>query len=404
MDATRRMVLSAAATVATTAATGPVFAQNAAPAAPAADAPQPNLPIVTAPGYDAPSEVKSIFVRNLAALEEQAKKIVPNGGFGYISSGAGDEWTMHENMHAFKRVQLLPTYLEGNGAPDSKTSLLGIDIPVPIITTVFGGHAIAHVTAEAGTAYGTHAAGTIFTCGSQSNLTMEEVAKASPGPNFMQLYIQNDAGLMREFVQRARAAGYKAIVVTMDAFFRSNRETDLANHYSSPFQAVNFPKRAETGYNASSQVMKTTVDWKDIEFVQKESGLPVIVKGVLTEQMALDAVKQGCAGIQVSNHGGRQLDDTPATFTVLPEIADAVGGRIPIILDSGVRRGQDVYKALAMGANVIALGRPVLYGLALGGWMGVRDVHHKIADEFRMTMMATGTKKISEITRDRLRV
>ena len=328
--------------------------------------------------------------------------MIPSNGFGYISSGAGDEWTMHENIAAFKRTQILPTYLTGNPPPDTRTSLLGIDIPLPIITTVFGGHGIAHVTAEAGTAYGTHAAGTIFTSGSQSALTMEQIAKASPGPRLMQLYIQNDAGLMREFVQRAKASGYKAIIVTVDAFFRSNRETDLANKYTSPFQAANFPKRDVTGYVGSAQVMKTTLGWKDIEFIQKESGLPVLIKGVMTPQMALEAIKQGCAGIQVSNHGGRQLDDTPATFTVLPRIADAVGGRVPIIFDSGVRRGQDVFKALAHGANVVALGRPILYGLALGGWMGVRAVHQKIADEFRMTMMAAGTANLAQITRDRL--
>ena len=405
MTMNRRVLLGAAAAAATAAGAGSALAQATAPAQPSppkAAQDMPDLPTVTAPGYDAPTAVQPIFVRNLASLEELARKVIPSNGFGYISSGAGDEWTMHENIAAFKRTQILPTYLTGNPPPDTRTSLLGIDIPLPIITTVFGGHGIAHVTAEAGTAYGTHAAGTIFTSGSQSALTMEQIAKASPGPRLMQLYIQNDAGLMREFVQRAKASGYKAIIVTVDAFFRSNRETDLANKYTSPFQAANFPKRDVTGYVGSAQVMKTTLGWKDIEFIQKESGLPVLIKGVMTPQMALEAIKQGCAGIQVSNHGGRQLDDTPATFTVLPRIADAVGGRVPIIFDSGVRRGQDVFKALAHGANVVALGRPILYGLALGGWMGVRAVHQKIADEFRMTMMAAGTANLAQITRDRL--
>ena len=394
MNTNRRLFLGAAMAAG---AFGPAVAQTASVAAgPAAGS--DDMPTITAPGYDAPRLTRRIEVLDLRVLEEQARKVIPAGGFGYISSGAGDGWTMHENINAFKRRQILPDYLKAMGRIDTSTTILGTRIGVPIITTVFGGHAIAHVTAEAGTARGTHAAGTLFTCGSQANLPMEVVAAASPGPNWMQLYIQNDRGLMREFLQRAKASGYRAIVITVDAFFRSNRETDLANHYESPFQAANFPKRATTGYSASTSIMKHDLGWDDVAFVRKESGLPVIIKGVMTPGLARDAIAHGCAAIQVSNHGGRQLDDQPATFTMLPRIADAVAGRIPIVFDSGVRRGQDVFKALALGANVIALGRPVLYGLALGGWMGVQAVHERIAAELVMTMTAAGTSKISEIT------
>ena len=358
------------------------------------------LPSVTVPGYDAPSETRKIEVRNLRALQDLAQKVIPVGGFGYISSGAGDEWTMHENIDAFKRRQIVPRYLTGNPPVETATTLLGHKIALPIITTVFGGHAIAHVNAEAGTAKGTDAAGTIFTCGSQANLPMEAVAQASPGPKFMQLYMQNDQGLMREFLQRAKAANYQAIVLTIDAFFPSNRETDTANHYQSPFPAANFPRRETTGYAASTSIMKRNLGWDDVGFIQQASGLPVIVKGVMSPIVAEEAVRHGCAAVQVSNHGGRQLDDQPATFTMLPHIVDAVGGRIPIIFDSGVRRGQDVFKALALGATVVALGRPILYGLSLGGWMGVQSVYQKISAEFTMTMMAAGTQKVSDICRD----
>jgi L-lactate oxidase len=418
MEANRRQFLTAAG-----AATGAMLAPNvvlaqaaSGPASPAmtatasppmatqalASGAMPDLPTVTAPGYDAPSAVRKPVFRNLRTIQDDARQVIPSGGFGYISSGAGDEWTLHENMNAFKRVQILPRYLSGNGVPDTRITLLGTEISLPVVTTVFGGHAIAHVTAEAGTAYGTHQAGTIFTCGSQANLPMEVVAKASPGPMWMQLYMQDDPGLMREFLQRAKASNYKMIVVTMDAFFPSNRETDIANHYSSPFQAANFPKQEATGYFASSHKMKQTLSWTDIAFVQKESGLPVSVKGVLTPEMATQAVRNGCAAIQVSNHGGRQLDDTPATITVLPSIVQAVDGRIPIIFDSGVRRGQDVFKALAMGATAVAMGRPILYGLSLGGWMGVDAVYEKLRAELVMTMMAAGTAKVADIGRTSL--
>jgi len=396
----RRQFLAAGSAVAVAAPAGQLFAQNAAPAAAAAP---DDLPTVVRADYAAPSKVTKIYVRNLRVLEDQAREVIPKGGFGYISSAAGDEWTYHENIAAFKRKQILPRYLSGNEAPDASITLLGTKLPIPIITTVFGGHAIAHVTAEAGTAKGTWEGGhTIFTCGSQANLPMEQVMAASPGPKWMQLYFQTDRGRMREFLQRARASGYKAIVITTDAFFPSNRETDIDNHYSSPFQAANFPPQTVTGYAGGTSTMKHDLNWDDIAFVQKESGLPVLVKGVLTPEMALLAVKNGCAGIQVSNHGGRQLDDTPATFTMLPRIADAVGGRIPIVFDSGVRRGQDVFKALAEGATAVALGRPILYGLALGGWMGVASVYEKIRAEFLMTMMAAGTGKISDIKRSLL--
>jgi lactate oxidase len=434
MDAQRRLFLSAAGAAAAVGATRPLLAQAAGPqnfqladaapavstaaaglqpppgavlpspasAGPASSAVETDLPTVTVPGYDAPRETRKIVVRNLRALEEPAGKIIPTGGFGYISSGAGDEWTMHENIAAFKRRQIVPQYLTGHSDVDTSTSILGTKISYPVITTVFGGHAIAHVTAEAGTAKGTHAVGTIFTCGSQANLSMEVVAKASPGPRWMQLYFRNDPGLMREFLQRAKASGYTAIVLTTDAFFPSNRETDVAGHYESPFPAANFPAAKVTGYSASTATMKRNLGWDDVGFIQRESGLPVIVKGVMSPIVAAEAVRQGCAAIQISNHGGRQLDDQPATFTMLPQIADAVGGRIPIIFDSGVRRGQDVFKALALGANVVALGRPILYGLALGGWMGVQSVHEKLAAEFRMTMMAAGTASIADIKPDRL--
>jgi L-lactate oxidase len=419
MDADRRVFLAATSAAATLGAVRPLLAQpikqdSPVQRAPASQSQEPassavtitseeqttDLPTVTAPGYDAPKETRKIEIRNLRVIEDQARKVIPAGGFGYISSGAGDEWTMHENIAAFKRRQILPRYLTGNPPVDTSTTLLGNKIALPIITTVFGGHAIAHVTAEAGTAKGTHAAGTIFICGSQANLTMEQVAAASPGPRWMQLYMETDRGLMTEFLLRAKASGYSAIVLTIDAFFPSNRETDIADHYHSPFQAANFPPRKATGYAASQSRMKRDLGWDDVAFIQKVTGLPVIVKGVLTPEVAVEAVRNGCAAIQVSNHGGRQLDDAPATFTMLPHIVEAVSGRIPIVFDGGVRRGQDVFKALALGANAVALGRPILYGLALGGWMGVHSVYEKIGAEFSMTMMAAGTAKISDISRD----
>jgi isopentenyl diphosphate isomerase/L-lactate dehydrogenase-like FMN-dependent dehydrogenase len=397
MDRNRRDFLSATSAAATLTAAGALFAQ----ASPAAAEPAPAAMPAGSTDYQAPSEVKKIEFINLRELEPAAEKIIPKGGFGYISSAAGDEWTKHENEAAYKRITIKPHYLSGLASADTTITLLGEKLSMPIITTVMGGHGIAHTSAEAGTAKGTGAAGTMFIAPSQSNVTLEETAKASPGPKLFQIYIPADRGVARDVLLRAKAAGYRAVVVTIDNVVPSNRETDQRNHFHSTLPNANFPGQA-TGYGQSP--FKTDLGWDDIAFVQDVTGLPVLIKGVLSPEVANQAVEHGVAGIQVSNHGGRQLDDTPATLTVLPQIATAVRGRIPIIVDGGIRRGQDVFKALALGANAVAIGRPILYGLALGGWMGVQQVLEHLNQELVMTMRLVGAKTISDISREYLNV
>jgi L-lactate oxidase len=398
MEPNRREFLSVTAAAATLSATGPILAQS--PAA-AADGAYTAAPSAAFANYAAPTEIKKIEIVNLRELEAAAQQVIPKGGFGYIASAAGDEWTKHENEAAYKRVTIVPHYLSGYDNADLTTTLLGSKVSMPVITTVMGGHGLAHVTAEAGTAKGTDAAGALFTAPSQSTLTLEEIAQASPGPKWFQIYLQKDPGISRELLLRAKAAGYRAIVVTVDAFISSNRETDVRNHFHSPLPSGNFPGKFG-GYGSSP--FKENLGWDDIAFVQNVTGLPVIVKGVLSPELATLALKHGCAGIQVSNHGGRQLDDVPATITVLPRIADAVGGRLTIIIDGGIRRGQDVFKALALGANAVAIGRPVMFGLALGGWMGVQTVHEHLKGELAMTMRLAGAKSIAEISKRYLSV
>ncbi len=397
MELKRREFLTATATAATLAAAAPLLAQtNPSPATAAAS---PPAPAQSAPTYNAPTEVKKIEVINLRELEAEAEKIIPKGGFGYIQSAAGDEWTKRENEAAFKRVTIEPRYLTGYDAADLTTSLLGAKISMPVITTVMGGHGLAHVSAEAGTAKGAHAAGTLFTSGSQSTLPMEEIAQASPGPKWFQIYMPPDPGVARELLQRAKAAGFLAVVLTIDAIEAGNRETNIRNRFRSPLPSGNFPGGRSGREGGSS---KSNLGWNDVEFIQKVTGLPVLIKGVMSPEQAAEAVERGCAGIQVSNHGGRHLDDVPASITVLPRIAEKVGGRITIVLDGGVRRGQDVFKALALGANAVAIGRPILYGLALGGWMGVQAVLEHLRDELKMTMRLAGVKSVAEISKRHL--
>ena len=204
------------------------------------------------------------------------------------------------------------------------TSLLGSKIAMPIITSVMGGHGMAHVTAEAGTAKGTDAAGTLMEVGSQSTLSMEQIAKSSAGPKWFQIYFPDDPGVAKELLQRAKAAGYLAVVLTIDGVSNGNRETDQRNHFVNPLPQGNFPEPRARG----TRPFKPDLGWEDVALIQKTTGLPVILKGVLSPELAVMAVDHGCAGIQVSNHGGRNLDDTPASITVLPRIVDAVGGRL----------------------------------------------------------------------------
>ena len=388
MNRTRRDFLSATAAAMTLSTALPTALASGE--APAAQAP------AGASTYAAPTEVKAIDIINLRELEPAAQKVIPTGGFGYISSAAGDEWTKRENEAAFKRVTIVPRYLTGYKDADRSTTLLGSKVSMPIVISAMAQHGMAHATAEIGSAKGTGEAGALYTAGSLSNYTLEEIAQASTGPKWFQIYLPADRGVATEILNRAKAAGYRAIILTIDTVVASNRETDVRNHFRSPLPLGNFP--GVSGAYAASPV-KRDLNWNDVAFIQNTTGLPVLLKGVMSPELAVAAVEHGCAGIQVSNHGGRQLDDVAASITVLPRIADAVRGRATIIIDGGIRRGQDVFKALALGANAVAIGRPILYGLALGGWMGVQAVLKHLDGELEMTMRLAGTRTIAEISR-----
>jgi L-lactate oxidase len=402
MDRKRRDFLSSAAAAVTfsTGLSGALAGAEDTPAQPAAQsssaAASPGVP-----GYAAPAEVKAIDIINLRELEPAAQRVIPPGGFGYISSAAGDEWTKRENEAAFKHVTIAPRYLSGYADADRFITLLGAKLAMPIALSPMAAHAMAHVTAEAGSARGTGAAGALYIAGSLSSITMEEIAQANPGPKWFQIYLPADRGVAREVLMRAKDSGYLAIVLTIDTVVPSDRETDRRNHFRWMQQPGNYPG-VSGGYAQSPT--KRDLGWDDVEFIQKTTGLPLLLKGVMTPELAVAAVEHGCAGVQVSNHGGRQLDDVPATITVLPRIADAVHGRAVILIDGGVRRGQDVFKALALGANAVAIGRPALYGLALGGWMGVQAVFQHLDGELEMTMRLAGARTISEISRRYLNV
>jgi isopentenyl diphosphate isomerase/L-lactate dehydrogenase-like FMN-dependent dehydrogenase len=356
--------------------------------------------------YTGGTEVKKLKIINTAELEIEAEKILPKGGYGYIFGGSGAEYTKRENLRAMEAVGIEPHFLSGVLKPDLSATILGHKLPFPIIVPPMGGHGLAHVSKEVGTAQAVAAVKTLMILSMQSNLPLEEVAMANPGPKWMQLYFPADRGYAREVIMRAKAAGYTAIVPTIDSTLAYPRDNNIRNDFRIPVSLGkgNAPLNERDAVKAAQMmgVRKVDLNWDDMLWIKQETGLPVVVKGVMSPVTAMQAVERGIDAVYVSNHGGRALDGVPAAINVLPRIADAVKGRVPIIFDSGIRRGQDVFRALALGADVVACGRPILYGLALGGHLGAQSVLEYLRDDLYIVMQLTGTPNIKSITRDHI--
>jgi isopentenyl diphosphate isomerase/L-lactate dehydrogenase-like FMN-dependent dehydrogenase len=347
-----------------------------------------------------PNNEKRISIVTLRDLEAQAEKVMAPFGFAYVSGGAGDEWTMRENLAAFNRWVINGNFMNGTGSADTTTTLLGTKLSYPVITAPVGNQGSVHVQADLPNVKGTNAAGTLYCVSSVSQLSCEDIAAAAEGPKWFQLYIPRDQGFAREMLQRAKAVGYKAIIVTADVDVTSNRERSMRLQGAAlpNLSMGNKPRTPDSKGNAMD--VKGDMSWSDIEFCSKESGLPVVIKSILSPANAQQALRAGCSGIWLSNHGGRQLDNSPSALTTLPHVARAVKGRVPIIIDGGIFRGQDVFRALALGATAVAIGRPTLYGSALGGAQGVQAVHTHLKNELNMVMRLAGTPTIKSITRD----
>jgi lactate oxidase len=354
--------------------------------------------------YTGGTEVKRLKIVNTAELEVEAEKILPKGGYGYIFGGSGAEYTKRENLRAMEAIGIEPHFLSGVLKPDLSVTILGSKLPFPIIIPPMGSHGLAHVSKEIGTAQAAAATGTLMALSMQSNVPLEDVAAAHPGPKWMQLYFPADRGYAREVIMRAKAAGYSAIVPTIDSTLAYPRDNNIRNDFRIPASLGkgNAPKNEPDLVKAALIMNRRKVDlnWDDMLWIKQETGLPVVVKGVMSPATAKQAVERGIDAVWVSNHGGRALDGVPAAISVLPRVVDAVNGRVPIVYDSGIRRGQDVFRALALGANVVACGRPVLYGLALGGHLGAQSVLEYLRDDLYIVMQLTGTPNVKAITRD----
>ena len=367
-----------------------------------------NNPIIPGAEYQASVRDEKIKIYDVDDLEEQAAVIIPVGGFGYIRGGAETEQTMNRNESAFDMVDIYPRVLMGVAEPDLRTSILGIDVSLPVIVAPAAAHGLAHISAEAGTARGAAESGTIMSVSNYASSTLAEIAQAGQGaPQWFQLYLSKDDEFNKKIIKQAEKLGYRAIILTVDAPVGGNRTSDARNNFKFPLELPNVAKKSiktkGQGINTIFSAAQNELTPYDVMRVKAMTKLPVIVKGIQHPDDADVAIFAGADAIWVSNHGGRQLDGAPSSFEMLPEIAKRVNKRVPIIFDSGIRRGQHIFKAIASGADVVAIGRPVIYALALGGSQGVVSLFDYLKADLARVMILAGAYNIDDIKQTKLR-
>ena len=314
----------------------------------------------------------------------------------YYAGGSDDEVTLHANREAFRRLWLRPRTLVNVKTCDTRTTALGTPISMPIIAAPTALHGLARPEGECATAAGVGSEGTLMVVSSSASRRIEDIAAAATGPLWYQLYIQTLPEAERR-VRRAEAAGYRAIVLTADLPRLGNRERDLRNRLGFNNITSIRMQSAEEGDPDKNAYMGDTLTWGTIDWLRGITSLPILVKGVLTAEDAELAIERGVAGIIVSNHGGRQIDGAIPSLEALPEVIAAVNGRAEVYVDGGVRRGTDVLKALALGAQAVLVGRPILWGLAANGADGVSHVLRMLHTELDRAMALAGRPTLADI-------
>ncbi|MGB8343720.1 MAG: alpha-hydroxy acid oxidase [Ktedonobacteraceae bacterium] len=346
---------------------------------------------------------------NLFDYEALAQERVEKGAWDYFQGGSDDEVTMRACRAGYERIRLRPRMLVDVGACETSTTVLGTPISMPILVAPSAYHGLAHVEAECETVRGAGLSRTLMTASTFSNRSLEEIARAANGPLWLQLYLYRNLHISGKVVQRAQAAGYRAIVLTADTPVLGRRERDLRNNFHLPphLKEGNFVEEladAEAEAQIQDQANRYLPlphypTWATVDWLHTVTSLPIILKGLLTAEDALLALEHGAAGIIVSNHGGRQLDGAIASIEALPEIVEAVNGRCEVYVDGGIRRGTDVLKALALGARAVLVGRPALWGLAVNGADGVHQVLEILREELTRAMALSGRPTIASIDR-----
>ena len=373
---------------------------------------------------------------SIADLRHAAKRRLPKAVFDYMDGAAEDEVTRYYNQADFGRYELLPRFLVDVKNVDMSTSVLGANIGVPFILAPTGMSRLFHHTGEKAVARAAHKARTMYSLSSVATTSIEDVASVSKGPKMLQLYVWRDREILKDFIRRAKASGYTALCLTVDLPMAGQRERDLKNGFTVPPQIKlsnildtmlrpdwlcdfltsprmmleNVRDHAAAVGGLFSVIDYTTAQfdpsltWDDMAWMIQEWGGPFAIKGILSLDDARRAVETGVSALILSNHGGRQLDHAASPISVLPEIADALGDRVEIILDGGIRRGTDVIKALSLGATAVMIGRAYLFGLGAGGEAGVDRALQLLSAEIKRNLMLIGCASVKQLGRKYLRI
>jgi 4-hydroxymandelate oxidase len=344
----------------------------------------------------------------VADYEPYARQRMSASAWAYLTGGAADELTLADNIRALQALRLRPRVLADLTGANTRLTLFGDTFDYPVLLAPVAYQKLAHVEGELATAMGASAMRAGMIVSTQASTALEDIARAAHTPLWFQLYIQPDRDDTHTLAERAAAAGYRALVVTVDAPVNGVRNREQRSGFQLPadIEAVNLrglrpmpPQTAHAGHSNAfgGPLLATAPTWKDIEALIQKVALPVVLKGITDPQDALRAVDCGAAGVIVSNHGGRILDTMPASIHALPAVAQAINGRVPVLFDGGIRRGTDVFKALALGATATLIGRPYIYGLATAGASGVAHVLHMLRTELEITMALTGRATLNDI-------
>lgn len=366
-------------------------------------------------------------------MREAARRALPRMLFDFVDGAAGDEATKHRNSAGFATHALMARALAGHEKRDQSRILFGRRIESPVLVAPTGSSGLLWPRGEAEVARACAKAGTIMTVSAGSTLSIEDIADAAPGPKWLQIFIYKDRGITRAFAERARASGYEALTLTVDCPLLGRRERDVRNGFtinpklglSTMIDAALHPgwwmRMARTprvtfknfeAYGGGSVVdmaryISTLIDpavrWSDVAWLRSIWDGPLIIKGVLRGEDAIKALDSGCDAVQVSNHGGRQFDQTLGAVEALEDIVDAVAGRVPVLLDGGVRRGTDVLKAIALGAQAVLIGRSHLWGLSVAGEAGVKHALDLLREEIDLAMAIGGFGSLDEVDRSAVR-
>lgn len=342
---------------------------------------------------------------SVADYERLAEERLEPGPWAYLAGGSGDEWTLRENRAAFERWTFRPRVLCDVSEVSTAASVLGAPLALPVVVAPVAYQQLYHPDGECATARAAAAAGAGMAVSTFSTRSHEEIAAAAPGlVQWCQLYVFQDRGVTREHLAGVTEAGCGAVVLTVDTPRLAQRERDLRVGFEIPSDLPLPYARTAIGTEAQNPadqfaLLDASVSWRDLEWIAAEARLPVVLKGISTAEDAELAVGHGAAAVVVSNHGGRQLDGVPATLDALPEVVEAVAGRVEVYLDGGIRRGADVAKALALGARAVLAGRAPVFGLAAAGEDGVRHVLELLRDELALALCLLGCTSPDELTR-----